>query len=372
MCNPNSGGVQVSTSTTQPWEQQIPYLTGGFEAAKEIYNRGAPAYYPGETLAGFDPAQKQAQEGTLNYIYGKRAGGMQSGAEESLMRNLRGEASGFTGGQMSDLLAGNVRTGEGTPYQAMASALTGDVVGNLQKNILPGIRQQQVMYQPGGSSRAALQQNRAVTDAVQAGLTKPLAQMYTDAYTQAQGMRLPAAQQMIGQQQFGLQQYPSTMMAPIGLFGQAANIGAQRRAMTQAAIDRDMARYEYEANAPQNALRNYMAMVTGDYGSSTTQTTPYQGQGFLGTVGQIAGTLGSLATAGVPMPWSDTRLKENITYLGKDKGYNIYSWDWNSKAKELGINTPTIGVLAQEVKEINPDAVVLDKSGYYKVNYGAL
>ena len=372
MCDPNRGGVQISTSTTQPWEQQIPYLTGGFEAAKEIYNRGAPAYYPGETLAGFDPAQKQAQEATLGYIYGPRAAGMQSGAEESLMRNLSGRASGFTGSQMSDLLAGNVRTGEGTPYQAMASALTGDVVSNLQKNILPGIRQQQVMYQPGGSSRAALQQNRAVTDAVQAGLTKPLAQMYTDAYTQAQGMRLPAAQQMIGQQQFGLQQYPSTMMAPIGLFGQAANIGAQRRAMTQAAIDRDMARYEYEANAPQNALRNYMAMVTGDYGSSTTQTTPYQGQGFLGTAGQVAGIIGSLATAGVPMPWSDTRLKENITYLGKDKGYNIYSWDWNSKAKELGINTPAIGVLAQEVKEINPDAVVLDKSGYYKVNYGEL
>ena len=65
--------------------------------------------------------------------------------------------------------------------------------------------------------------------------------------------------------------------------------------MTQAAIDRDMARYEYEANAPQNALRNYMAMVTGDYGSSTTQTTPSQGQDFLGTVGQIAGIAGNLA-----------------------------------------------------------------------------
>ena len=369
MCQGGGGGVQVSTSTTEPWEQQIPYLTGGFEAAKEIYNRGAPAYYPGETLAGFDPAQKQAQEAQLGYIYGPRAAGMQSGAEEALMRNLGGTASGFTGGQMSDLLAGNVRTGEGTPYQAMASALTSDVIGNLQKNILPGIRQQQVMYQPGGSSRASLQQNKAVTDAVQSGLTKPLAQMYTDAYKQAQGMRLPAAQQVIGQQQFGLQQYPSTMMAPIGLFGQAANIGAQRRAMTQAAIDRDMARYEYEANAPQNALRNYMAMVTGDYGSSTTQTTPYQGQDMLGTLGQIAGIAGSLAPY---FAASDTRLKENITYLGKDKGYNIYSWDWNSKAKELGVNSSTIGVLAQEVKEINPDAVVLDKSGYYRVNYGAL
>ncbi len=69
---------------------------------------------------------------------------------------------------------------------------------------------------------------------------------------------------------------------------------------------------------------------------------------------------------------SDIRLKENISHLGKSGKYNIYSWDWNDKAKQLGIDDPTTGVIAQEVLSINPDAVTIDDSGYYLVNYGEL
>jgi hypothetical protein len=216
---------------------------------------------------------------------------MQAGGEGALMRSLGGY-TGFNPQQSSDLLAGNVRTGAGTPYGAMENALTQGVIGNLQENILPGLRQQQVMYQPGGSSRAGLEQNKAVTKAVKSGLTKPLADMYSNAYQTAQGQRLPAANQIIGQQQYGQQMYPSIMNAPMSMYGAMGKVGADRRAMTQATIDRDMARYEYDANAPQNALRNYMAMVTGDYGSTTEQTTP--GPSGLSQLGQIAGIAGSL------------------------------------------------------------------------------
>jgi len=329
------GGTQVSTSETGPWPEQIPYLTSGFEKAKGLYNQGAPGYYPNETLAGFDPAQTAAQQATLGYAMGPRAAGMQAGAEGALMGTLaggqaaqrygasmarplsQGQYSGLTPysrGQYGDLLAGNVRTGAGTPYGAMENALTQGVIGNLQQNILPGLRQQQVMYQPGGSSRAGLEQDRAVTKAVKSGLTKPLADMYSNAYQTAQGMRMPAAQMGIGQQQYGMgygmqgigaqqgsmQQYPSIMAAPLNMYGAIGKVGADRRAMTQATIDRDMARYEYEANAPQNALRNYMAMVTGDYGSTTQQTTP--GPSGLDQLGQIAGIAGSLFGKGGMFP----------------------------------------------------------------------
>jgi hypothetical protein len=450
------GGTQVSTSTTEPWEQQIPYLTSGFKAAKDLFNKGIPEYYPGETLAGFDPAQTAANKAILGYAMGPRPAAQQAGAERQLLdtyglaKNLgrmggaaaqrglqlqgplsQGQYSGLTPyshrqyndllagnvkvgagtpfgtRQYSDLLAGNVRTGAGTPYGAMENALTQGVIGNLQKNVLPGIRQQQVMYQPGGSSMGANQQNKAVTEATVAGLTKPLAQMYGNAYQTAQGMRMPAAQmygdayqtaqglrmpaaQMgLGAQQFGMNyglegqrlaqgagqlglgavdRYPGVMNAPLGMYGAMGKVGAQRRAMTQAAMDRDMARYEYQANAPQTALRNYMAMVTGDYGSTGTQTTP--GPSGLDQMGQVAGIVGTLAKAG--LFGSDERLKDNITHIGIDRGYNIYSWDWNKKALELGIDTPTYGVMAQEVLETNPDAVELMDNGYYAVNYGEL
>ena len=263
-----------SSSTTAPWEPQQPYILGGFQAAKNLYDMGLPEYYPDETLAGFDPVQQQAQQAILGYSMGPRVAGMQAGAEGALMRSLGGY-TGFTPQQTADLLAGNVRTGAGTPYQAMADALSGDVVSRLQGSILPGIRQQQVMYQPGGSSRAALQQNKAVADAVKSGLTTPLAQMYQSAYDRAQQMRLPAAQQMIQQQQFGQQQYPTTMTAPYAPLQAMSQVGEQRRAMSQEAINRDMARYFYEAGAPQQALQNYMSMITGNYGSSSTAMNPY-------------------------------------------------------------------------------------------------
>ena len=392
MCG--GGGTQTSISLSEPWDEQKPYLTGGFKEAKRLYNRGAPEYYPGETLAGFDPMQKAAQQATLGYAMGPRAAGMQAGAEGSLMGTLRGGQAAqnwggklarplnqgaygsltpYNQGQYSDLLAGNVRRGPGTPYGEMENALTQGVTSNLQKNILPGIRQQQLMYQPGGSSRGALEQNKAVSAAVQSGLTKPLAQMYGDAYQTAQGMRMPAAQMGIGQQQYGMGyglqgmgaqqasmgQYPSIMNAPLGMYGAMGGVGEQRRAMTQEGIDQDMARYQYQSNASQNALKNYMAMVTGDYGSTTTSTTPAPKDN---TIANLIGTLGSAYL----MAGSDIHVKENIIPEGtKWKGLNVYNYNY------IGDSTPRRGVMAQQVEGIYPDAVTTI-NGVKHVNYGAI
>ena len=263
-----SGGSQTSTTATDfssetgPWEPQVPYIKSGFEQARKLYEQGPPDYYPGETLAGFDPAQTYAQEATIDYVRGPRAAGMQAGAEASLMQGLSGRI-------------------DPSAYKPMVDAYTRDVIGNLQTNILPGVRQQQVMYQPGGSSRAALQQNKAVADAVKSGMSTPLAQMYTNAYTQAQDRALRSGSL-----------YPSIMAAPMSMYEAVGEVGAQRRAMTQEAMNRDQARYAYESAAPQNALQNYMAMITGNYGStssggsSSTNTVP--GQSPLNTIASLA------------------------------------------------------------------------------------
>ena len=238
------GGMQTSYSLTEPWDEQKPYLTGGFKEAQRLYNRGAPEYYPGETLAGFDPMEKASQQATIGYAMGPRAAGQQAAAEASLVQGLSGKI-------------------DPSAYNPMVNALSSNVMSNLQGKILPGIRQQQVMYQPGGSSRGALEQNKAVTNAVTQGMTKPLADMYTNAYTQAQNRALQSGQL-----------YPSIMAAPLNMYGAMGDVGAQKRAMTQAVIDRDMDRYQYQATAPQQQLANYMKMVTGNYGGTTIQTSP--------------------------------------------------------------------------------------------------
>ena len=68
--------------------------------------------------------------------------------------------------------------------------------------------------------------------------------------------------------------YPSLMAAPLGMYGAAQGIGAQQQALNQAAIDQDIARYEYQSQAPQQGLANYLASVQGDYGGLSTASGP--------------------------------------------------------------------------------------------------
>lgn len=348
------GQPQVVTTNTAPWKGQQKYLLKGFDMAEQMFNQ-VPDYYPGETVAGFDPLQTRAQEETIGYALGPRAEQQQNYAEGALLRGLSGQ-TGFSPTQTADLLAGNVRTGAGTPYQAMADALSGDVVNRLQGSVLPGIRQQQVMYQPGGSSRAALEQNKAVSSAVKQGLTTPLAQMYSNAYQTAQGMRLPAAQQAINQQATAMGLYPSIMSAPLSMYGALGDIGAQRRALTQSTMDADMARYQYQATAPQQALANYMNAIQGNYGGQSYQTSP--GKSFLE---QAAPYAMAAATA-----YSDRRIKRNIVSEGtKWKGLNVYTFNY------IGDDTPRRGVMAQEAEVLYPHAVH-EVGGIKVVNYGAI
>jgi len=65
---------------------------------------------------------------------------------------------------------------------------------------------------------------------------------------------------------------------------------------------------------------------------------------------------------------SDKRLKENIKKIASVNGYNIYSWAWNAIAKTFGLTGNSFGVIAQEVMQIKPEAVVYE-DGILKVNY---
>jgi hypothetical protein len=275
-----------ATTRTEPWAEQIPYLTAGFEEAGRLYGKGVPDYYPGATLAGFDPSQTAAQQATLGYAMGPRPAALQAAAENVTLGQMGGQTP-FSGGQMSDLLAGRVDTGAGTPYGAMADVYGQQYQSQLSK-ALPAIRQQMVEYQPGGGSRGDIVQGMAES-AASKNLAQNLAQMYSGAYGQAQGMRFPAAQMQLGQRAAGQAAYPGIMGAPLQMYGAMGDVGAQRRAMTQEAINQAQQKYGYEQGAPMNALQQYMANISGEYGGQVTQQ-PSALQG----MGQIASIIGAL------------------------------------------------------------------------------
>jgi len=70
---------------------------------------------------------------------------------------------------------------------------------------------------------------------------------------------------------------------------------------------------------------------------------------------------------GVTDVLSDSRLKKDISPLGKlPNGLTLYRFRY------LWSETLYVGVMAQEVQKIMPDAVAIDASGYMKVNYGRI
>ena len=320
------GGTRVSTSESAPWEEQIPYLTAGFDEARRLYDRGAPAYYSKDTLAGFDPAQTAAQHNVLGYAMGPRAAAQQAGAEDRLLRGLSGEIDTAT-------------------FNPMMDALGRQATSQLTSNILPGIREGITSTQAGGGTRGDLVQANAIAAANQQMLNKA-AEMTYGAQQAAQDRAVNFAKL-----------YPSIMSAPLGMASAIGDVGAARRAMTQETINRDMARHQFESTAPQQALQNYMAMIQGNYGGTTTQTTP--GPSGLQTIGQIA----SIAA---PFIGSDIRIKENIVPEGaRWKGLQIYNYNYR------GDPTPRRGVMAQEVEQVRPDAVATINNIKH-VNYGVL
>jgi hypothetical protein len=69
--------------------------------------------------------------------------------------------------------------------------------------------------------------------------------------------------------------------------------------------------------------------------------------------------------AGSAMKMSDVRLKSNIERIGThERGFGIYEYDIFDRHE--------IGVLAQEVEQIMPEAVLEHPSGFKMVNYGIL
>lgn len=61
---------------------------------------------------------------------------------------------------------------------------------------------------------------------------------------------------------------------------------------------------------------------------------------------------------------SDRRLKENIKAVGKlDNGLTVYCFNYK------GSHVPQIGLIAQEVKEVKPQAVIEGDDGFLRVRY---
>jgi hypothetical protein len=134
-----------------------------------------------------------------------------------------------------------------------------------------------------------------------------------------------------------------------------------QQGLQQALIDAARGQYAGYTAAPNASLAAPLAALGATPDQSTTTQTNQRG--LFDYLGLAAGMAGA----------SDTRLKTDIKPIGSHKGINLYTWNWNDEGKRIADPAqPTIGVMAQELRETHPHLVKAGKDGYLRVNYAGL
>ena len=112
---------------------------------------------------------------------------------------------------------------------------------------------------------------------------------------------------------------------------------------------------------PSVALAGLGSNSTGQ-GTSTQTSTP----SLMSSIGQGIGGAGTLLNMApqIAALFSDERLKTDIAPVGKlNDGQNVYRYRYK------GDPVPRIGLIAQEVERVRPEAVHTHPSGYKMVDY---
>ena len=358
-----SKGASTTTAEIPEWQKQQQEKL--FQAA-EVASQQPFVPYTGPRVAGFNPDQLQQ--------FGATRGLFETSMQYDPLTGLQGLAQQEAPqiGQVGSLLGADIGAYQ-SPYtqqvidqsmadiqrqadisrgQAQSRAIGAGAFGGSRSALLEGESQrpyiEQMARTSAGLRESGFQQAQRAAEsdiARQQQMAMFAPELELRARQQQAGLlggvsaeqqqRLAALGQ-IGQQQQGFQQ--QALQVPYGEFQRALGYGGQQLGLLQAGM-----------GAPLVGQTTQKDTGTGD---------------ILGTAAQLAAMYFGL---------SDERLKENIKPIGKsENGHNLYTWDWNDKAKELGVNDPTTGVLAQEVMKYMPEAVVKDEDGYYKVNYGVL
>lgn len=147
------------------------------------------------------------------------------------------------------------------------------------------------------------------------------------------------------------------------------NNAAQQQAFQQQAYIRNEPINQYTAlngltqvQSPQFGTTtpspNIAGMYQNNYNTALANANN-QRSGLFGLGGSALAAAGPLYTA-----FSDVRLKKDIERIGETPaGIPVYEF------KYIGSDDKQTGVMAQDVELVIPDAVVIDASGYKKVNY---
>lgn len=154
---------------------------------------------------------------------------------------------------------------------------------------------------------------------------------------------------------------------------QAAGLGRGLATNSLAAFQGATGAGTAAGNMGMAAGNQYQAGL-GGAGSTFGQMAGYQNQAYMQAQGNKAALTGAILGAGSTLgaaAISDRRLKTNIEKVGVDEntGLTLYSFKYIGS---VGQDGTFIGVMADEVMEDYPEAVLVMDNGYYAVDYDKL
>jgi hypothetical protein len=179
--------------------------------------------------------------------------------------------------------------------------------------------------------------------------------------------------------------------------GQLSGVGDVKTGRAQDLLNEQISKFNTQSQSPALALQNFANLINGNYGGSSSTSTPYYQNntantlGLLGGLGGLAGAgsggggllggLAGLASGGLGggplnplalfggLPWSDSRLKHNINFIENIDGVNLYSFKYMPYVDPD--QSTYVGVMAEELLLTHPKAVHM-KDGWLAVDYSQL
>ena len=359
---------------------------GALQRAEQSAMGSTQMFDPSSSSAFYNPYEDQVVQQTLEDIN-------RNAAKQDIGLRDQAVSAGAFGGSRGRITQEELGRQTGRGAAEAVGALRSQGFGRAQDAARQSFESQQGRQAGLGQMQANLGGQQASIGGQQAALGSQMAGLGQQQVQRGQALGGFGSNIMQGGQQLGgLGQMSGNMGQQYGQIGQGIaglgqqgqgmlgnqvnmlnQLGQQGQATQQAALSRQFQGAQQLANEPLQRLQTGQALlagspmggISGGTGTSAYQRGTYQDPSSFSKAAGAAGTIGTLVGM-----FSDSELKTNIKKV-TDVEPNIgwYTWDWNDKAKELGIDAePTEGVLAQEVLEVKPDAVVV-KDGYYAVDY---
>ncbi len=294
------GSSGKESSNTQPWDQQIPYLVKGFEDTQNLYDTGqlAPTYYPGQTVAGLSDSTRLAGQ-AVRSISGAGAPGVYTAAND-----IQGISSGnamdnpgnsyyqnfASGGDAASMLTAATAGGSYLNSNPFLDAMYGKAAKGVTRGYEDAASGINSVFAKGGrfGSNAHYSAEGRNEENLATGLGDLATSIYGGNYANERGLMENAQGRLADIGLAGASGLSGNYNAGVGQRLQAAGLapsleaakyigadalkefGEYKDAYNQDVVNSEVDRYNATANQPLQALQQYMSLISGDYGSSTT------------------------------------------------------------------------------------------------------